>query len=65
MQVTYIRFGYSTVILKPIITLACISNKLKSYSFFFFNFAISHLGQRYLITFCMTLSIGYGVSIRS
>jgi len=48
MQVTYIVFGYPTVILKSIITLACISNKFKGYIFFYV--AIYHLGRRYLIT---------------
>ena len=38
----YIGFGYRTIILKPIITLACISNKLKGY-FFFFLFCLLSL----------------------
>ena len=35
MQMTYIGFGHPRLILKPIITLACISNKLKCYFFLF------------------------------
>lgn len=63
MQVTYIDFGFVTVILKPIITLACLSNRHKGYICFEFTFC--HLGRRYLLTFCMTLSLGYSVGIRS
>jgi hypothetical protein len=63
MQVTYIGFGFPTVILKPIITLACLSNKHKAY--ICFNFAFYHLGWPYLLTLCIPFSLGYSVGIRS